>query len=232
LVLVWVRLSRTPWREIGYVRPSSWIGSVIVGIVCGVAFKFAMKAIVMPLLGAPPLNQAYHFLVGNRDALPGMLYAVIVGAGFGEETVFRGWMFERFRKLFGSSARATIFIALVTSLLFALAHYADQGLPGVEQAMITGLVFGTIFAVTGRIFTLMIAHAAFDLTAVCDNLLERRIRHGAPHLQIAISPESGESGIRVQFRKAGIKENIPIRIQSFSGETRDLNNWHVDGIAR
>jgi hypothetical protein len=32
--------------------------------------------------------------------------------------------------------------------------------------MITGLVFGTIFAVTGRIFTLMIAHAAFDLTAV------------------------------------------------------------------
>jgi len=75
-------------------------------------------------------------------------------------------MFERFRKLFGSSAHATIFIALVTSLLFALAHYADQGLPGVEQAMITGLVFGTIFAVTGRIFTLMIAHAAFDLTAV------------------------------------------------------------------
>jgi hypothetical protein len=59
LVLVWVRLSRTPWREIGYVRPSSWIGSVIVGIVCGVTFKFATKAIVMPLLGAPPLNQAY-----------------------------------------------------------------------------------------------------------------------------------------------------------------------------
>jgi hypothetical protein len=24
LVLVWTRLSRTPWREIGYVRPKSW----------------------------------------------------------------------------------------------------------------------------------------------------------------------------------------------------------------
>ena len=166
LVLIWVRLSRTPWREIGFVRPRSWIGSVIIGIVFGVALKFAMKAIVMPLLGAPPLNQAYHFLVGNRDALPGMLYAIIVGAGFGEETVFRGWMFERFGKLFGSSVWARTSIVLVTSVLFGLAHYADQGLPGVEQGVITGLVFGTIFAVAGRIFILMIAHAAFDLTAV------------------------------------------------------------------
>jgi membrane protease YdiL (CAAX protease family) len=55
---------------------------------------------------------------------------------------------------------------LVTSTLFALGHYAVQGLAGAEQATITGLVFGTIFAITGRIFTLMVAHAAFDLTAV------------------------------------------------------------------
>lgn len=32
--------------------------------------------------------------------------------------------------------------------------------------MITGLVFGTIFAITGRIFMLMVARAAFDLTAL------------------------------------------------------------------
>lgn len=29
-----------------------------------------------------------------------------------------------------------------------------------------GLLFGTIFAITGRIIMLMIAHAAFDVTAV------------------------------------------------------------------
>jgi uncharacterized protein len=166
LVLVWTRLSHTPWREIGYVRPRSWIGSVMVGIVFGVAFKFAMKAIVMPLLHAPPVNQAYHFLAGNTAALPWMLYIVILGAGFGEETVFRGWMFERFGKLLGSSVWAKTLIVLITSVWFGLVHYAVQGLPGVEQALITGLTFGTIFAVTGRIFILMIAHAAFDLTAL------------------------------------------------------------------
>jgi membrane protease YdiL (CAAX protease family) len=54
-----------------------------------------MKAIVMPLFGAPAINPAYHFLAGNTAAIPWMLYAVILGAGFGEETIFRGWMFER-----------------------------------------------------------------------------------------------------------------------------------------
>ena len=166
LVLVWARLSRAPWREIGYVRPKSWTGTLVAGIFFGIAFKVLMKAIVMPVFGAPPVNQAYHFLAGNTAALPWMLYTLIIGAGFGEETVYRGWMFERLGKLFGSSILAKTAIVLLTSVLFGWAHYSFQGLPGVEQAMITGLVFGTIFAVTGRIFMIMIAHAAYDLTAL------------------------------------------------------------------
>ena len=59
LVLVWARLSRTPWREIGYVQPRSWISTVVVGIAFGCAFKFLMKTLVMPLLGADSINQAY-----------------------------------------------------------------------------------------------------------------------------------------------------------------------------
>ncbi len=129
LVLAWAGLSRTPWREIGYVRPESWTGSLAIGVAFGIALKFLMEMIMMPLLGADPINHPYHYLAGNRGALPAMLYAVIVGAGFG-------------------------------------VHYPVQGLAGVEQAAIVGLVFGTIFAITGRIWMLMCAHAAFDVTAV------------------------------------------------------------------
>src|SRR6059058_3190287 len=50
LVLVWARLSKTPWREIGYVRPRSWTRDLGLGIVFGAAFKLLMKTIVMPLL--------------------------------------------------------------------------------------------------------------------------------------------------------------------------------------
>jgi membrane protease YdiL (CAAX protease family) len=166
LVLLWAWRSRTPWREIGYVRPASWTRTVVVGIAFGIAFKLLMKAIVMPLLGAPAINQAYHYLAGNRAALPAALYAMIVGAGFGEETVFRGYMFERFGKLFGSGVWAKTLIVLLTAGWFGLDHYPLQGLAGVEQATILGVVFGTIFAVTGRIWMLMFAHAAFDLTAL------------------------------------------------------------------
>jgi membrane protease YdiL (CAAX protease family) len=101
LVLLWARRSRTPWHEIGYLRPKSWALSLAIGIAFGVAFKLLMKSIVMPALGADPINQAYHYLVGNRAALPGMLFAIIAGAGFGEETVFRGFLFERLGKLLG-----------------------------------------------------------------------------------------------------------------------------------
>jgi membrane protease YdiL (CAAX protease family) len=164
--LAWVHLSHTPWRELGFVRPKSWIATVAIGVVFGTAFKLLMKSIVMPLLGAPAINQAYHDLAGNQAALAGMMIVVIFGAGFGEETVFRGFLFERLGKLFGSSTGAKVTIVLLTSLVFGLIHYPVQGFGGMEQAMITGLVFGTIFAIRRRIFMLMIAHAAFDVTAL------------------------------------------------------------------
>jgi len=148
------------------VRPQSWLRTLMVGLVLGAAFKLLMEAIVMPLLGAPPTNSAYHFLVGNTAVLPAMVLAVIVGAGFGEETFFRGYLFERLGKLFGSSVSAKTSIVVLTSVVFALVHIPEQGLAGAEQALVTGLAFGSIFAVTGRLFPLMIAHAAFDLTAV------------------------------------------------------------------
>jgi membrane protease YdiL (CAAX protease family) len=166
LVLAWVSLSRTPWREVGYVRPQSWTRTLAIGIVFGVAFKFLMKAIVMPLLGGPPINQAYHWVAGNPAALPAMLFLMIVVAGWGEETLYRGWMFERLGKLLGTGVWARASIVVLTSVVFALPHYVDQGIAGVEQALMTGVVFGTIFALTGRIFLLMVVHAAFDLAAL------------------------------------------------------------------
>ena len=166
LVLAWVTISRTPWREIGYVRPKSWVVATIVGFVFGSVFKLVMKALIMPLLGAPTINAAYHFLAGNSAELPGMVLLIIFGAGFGEETVFRGYLFERFGKLFGTSRGAKIATILITSIWFGLIHYPMQGLAGAEQAAIFGLVFGAIISGTGRIWLLMCAHVAFDLTAL------------------------------------------------------------------
>ncbi len=166
LVLAWARRSGTPWRELGFVRPPSWIRTLAIGLVFGIVLKLVMKAIVMPLLGAPPTNSAYQHLVGNTAALPVMLYLVIVGAGFGEETVFRGYLFERLRKLFRPGMWSQALIVFLTAAFFGLVHYPDQGAAGAEQATLVGLVFGMVFAIRRQIWTLMVAHAAFDLRAV------------------------------------------------------------------
>ena len=166
LVLAWARLSRTPWRDLGLVRPRSWPVTIVAGIVSGAAFKLVMKSVVLPLLGADPINHAYHYLAHNDAALPFAIYAMIVGAGFGEEMVFRGYLFERIGKRYGQGSGAKLFAIALTSVFFGVAHYRVQGLAGAEQATITGLVFGTIYAASGRIWLPMIAHAAFDLTAL------------------------------------------------------------------
>ena len=166
LVLVWAWAARVPWREIGFSRPRSWAAVIIGGAVIGVLFKLAMKALVMPLLGAPAVNPVYHFIANNPSALPGMIVAVIFVAGFGEEILFRGYMFERLKRLLGHGPVAITAIVGLTTVLFALAHLPDQGIPGAQQAAVTGLVFALMYVFTGSLWLSIVAHASFDLAAV------------------------------------------------------------------
>ena len=91
----------------------------------------------------------------------------------------RGHMFKRLGKLLRSKVEAKIVIVLVSSLWFGWDHYSSQGLAGVEQATIVGLVYGTIFTITGRLFMVMCAHAALDLAALAIIYwgLESRVAH-------------------------------------------------------
>ena len=158
LVLFWAWLSRTP---IGLGRPRNWMATVAIGVVFGVLFKLTMKALIMPLFGAPDINPAYHWLAGNARALPGMILAVTFGAGFGEEIFYRGYLFERLGHFLPRAA-----VLAISAAWFGLAHWAGQGLAGAEQAVITGSVFGLTLLATGRLWLGIVSHAAFDLAAV------------------------------------------------------------------
>lgn len=124
------------------------------------------------------MNPAYHFLAGHRALLPFAIYAVLE-AGFAEETVFRGFLFERFGRLWGRGPRATAATVAIVSALFALAHVQDQGVPGAEQAAFAGLAFAALYLASGSLALPMAAHAAFDLTALAMIYanLETRIAH-------------------------------------------------------
>lgn len=165
-VLLWAWLSKTPLSDLGLVRPNDVIRSVGIGAIAGVVFKLLMKAIVMPLLGGPAVNPTYHFLQSNAAALPGMIGTVLLSAGFSEELFFRGYIFDRVGALAGRTRAALGFAVVLSTSLFAFAHYPDQGWPGVEQAGIVGIVLGVMFAQRRSLVMPMVTHAVFDLTAV------------------------------------------------------------------
>ncbi len=125
-----------------------------------------LLAIAAILLAGNVFPGRFVLPLGGLAALPYAIWAMFAAAGFGKETVFRGFAFERLRKLLGSSTWAKTFTVILTAAAFGAAHYSNQGIPGVQQAAIVGLVLGSIFAATGRIWLLIIAHAVLDLTAL------------------------------------------------------------------
>jgi membrane protease YdiL (CAAX protease family) len=183
LVLLWAYRSHTPGRELGLALPRHAILLALAGLLFGATFKLFTKSILQPLLGAPPINPAFHYLVGNTAALPGIAFYILVSAAVGEELFYRGYLFERLGRLLGTSVPARVATVGITTLLFALAHVAGQGKDGAVQAAITGAVFGAIYAATGRLWFLVFAHAAFDLTAVgiIYGGLEMRVAHWFIH---------------------------------------------------
>jgi membrane protease YdiL (CAAX protease family) len=124
------------------------------------------KAADCGLLGAPAVNPAYRHFIGNPVVLPGTISVAIVGAGCGEESVFRGFFFERGTKLLGRGFTATACMVLVSAAAFGGLHYFAQGVFGAEQATIFALVLGIIFAERRELWFLVVAHAAFDITTV------------------------------------------------------------------
>ena len=179
LAIAWAWRSDTPFVEIGLVRPRRWVPAVLIGVGFGVALKLFSKAILLPLLHADPINHAFHQLVGNRAAIPGMLYALVIGAG-----IRRGSAVSRlFLRAAGAPVRprcaGRLAALLLTSALFAAAHLHDQGVAGAEQALFTGLALGALYLATGSLAMPMIAHASFDLLAywIIYWDLEARVAH-------------------------------------------------------
>lgn len=165
LVLIWAWQARVPFAEIGFVRPPSWLRSVLYGVLLGVGLKLVMKALVLPLLGAEAVNQQFHFVQGNLRAALGLsAYAFV--AAFTEETFFRGYLFERIGVWINKERLGATVAVILSSALFGILHF-QQGRLGITNATIVGLVTGVVYlANKRRLFLLMVAHTTFDIVTM------------------------------------------------------------------
>lgn len=103
----------------------------------------------------------------NMDMLGSISLAAVVPLsifiGIYEEILFRGFLLSRLRAMFGganSAAGATLAV-LISSVLFGAGHYY-QGLLGMMQTTVVGLVLGIAAVRRRSIWACIIAHIGID----------------------------------------------------------------------
>lgn len=164
LVLWWVRYSKLPYSEIGLARPKSWTFTIAGGIFTGIILKILIKNLIVQFFGFHPINENFQFIYGNTGKW--LLYSLlaIFFAGFGEEIVWRGFLFQRLKTLFGEELVGEFLILIITTLVFGLPHYLNQGFEGAVNGVIAGLLFGLLYLFSGKnLWYVMLTHAVWDI---------------------------------------------------------------------
>ncbi|MGI9323955.1 MAG: CPBP family intramembrane glutamic endopeptidase [Pseudomonadales bacterium] len=82
-----------------------------------------------------------------------------ISAGFGEELFFRGFVITQLQATLGDTKLASVLAVLLAALLFGYVHFYYQGLTGLVNGGVIGLIFGTFFLLFNRnLWPLILAH--------------------------------------------------------------------------
>jgi membrane protease YdiL (CAAX protease family) len=156
--LIWLRRERL--ADIGLKRPQSWPRAFLVGIVVAVvafvAIYFSEKA------GYHRDLSRFRALQGNLGLTLVVVVYVIIGAGFYEEFMYRGFLMQGLAMFFGGSRAAWSIACAIQGVLFGLSHAYQNPL----GMLITG-TFGTLLGVLvivwpRNLWPAIVTHALFD----------------------------------------------------------------------
>jgi uncharacterized protein len=171
-LLGWIslRIRSLRWRDVGLNIDQPLLKLCVIGIVVGVGMEalelFATQPLLTKLFNKGPDLEEFRRLIGNAQLLIIGIVLAWVLAAFGEETVWRGYLLNRFADLFGRSTIGWIASAILVSLLFGLAHF-PQGVTGVIENIIDGAILAAVYFATNRnLLAPIIAHGIQDTVDV------------------------------------------------------------------
>ncbi len=155
-----IRFRGETLADIGLKRPRSWWGTVIAAVLLA-AVIFALIYLSERMGFRRDLSR-FKAVQGNIElASYAVLYALI-GAGFYEEFIFRGFLFQGLAMLFGGSRTAWIIACMVQGILFGLVHSYQNPL-GIAITSALGMAMGFIVLASGRnLWLVIIGHGLFD----------------------------------------------------------------------
>ncbi len=160
-------------RDLGLHLPSSlvdWLKILLLTILAIAAIFVGTQLVTMPLLQAlfPEVtfdggaeNFAF-FLNRPHIFVLYILFVVWIGAAFGEELFFRGFVMNNISEVFGSTSSAWLIALIGQSVLFGLAH-GYQGVIGIGLTGSVGLTLGVVYLIGHRtMLPLIFAHGFVD----------------------------------------------------------------------
>ncbi len=172
LILGWLSLwlRRVGWRGIGLTRPADWGRVVALGIGTGIVLQLLSEFVTEPgiryLTHQTADMSEFAPLVGNLKLAA--LYFVLVWtwAAFGEELTYRGYVLNRAADLGGRTRSAWVVGLVLVTGLFGFGH-SYQGIAGMMDTGIHGLVLGILYLASGRnLWASIIAHGVCDTIAI------------------------------------------------------------------
>ena len=161
-----LRLRHLRWRDVGLRRPAKWLPTIGLALLIGIGYQLMDTFLIAPLLQrltgqAIDLSQ-FNFLQGSLPALFLFLILTWTEAAFIEEMFFRGYLFNRLTDLFGNKRVGIVISLVVSSLIFGAAH-AYQGVTGVLDTFLAGLVLGLLYLSSRRNLWLpILTHGIID----------------------------------------------------------------------
>ena len=167
-LVAWVslRLRHMRWRDVGLRRPDKWLPTIGLALVIGIGYQALDIFLIAPLLqrltGESIDLSLFSILRGNLLVLLFFLLVSWTEAAFIEEMYFRGYFFNRLTDLFGRERLGILIALLGSALVFGAAH-SYQGITGVMDTAIAGLVLGLLYLLgRGNLWLPILVHGIID----------------------------------------------------------------------
>ena len=156
--LIWLR--REQLADIGLKRPQSWPRTFVIGVSLAVISFTAIYS--SEKAGFHRELSRFAALQGNLRLTLIAVFYVLIGAGFYEEFMFRGFLMQSLAMFFGGSRAAWWVASVIQALLFGALH-AYQNPLGMLITGTLGFLLGLLVILSGRnLWAAIIAHGLFD----------------------------------------------------------------------
>jgi len=167
-----LRLRGIGWASVGLAKPRNWRSAVALGFLAGVGLLLLELFVSYPLLtrltGKPPDLSDFRLIVGNFKLFLVSVVLIWILAVLGEELVYRGYLMNRVAGLGGGTPAAWVASLVLVSIVFGAGHI-DQGITGMTENVINGLLLGLLYLACDR--NLVAPIIAHGVTNTADLLL-------------------------------------------------------------